>query len=126
MGDQQIRRLNWFVRLTLLSCVLLAAALVWTLRRAPQVASSGITMTLPEQLPGFAAGPSQGAALHPLASWPWPLTSLDKPHAGIVHWRDESSIDGTTLDLMEFDFVANPRLHLELYDQDQDDATPGD
>jgi hypothetical protein len=124
MNDSQIRRLSWFVRITLLLCVLLAMVLVWELRRTPQTFTVGVT--LPEQLPGFAAGLSQGDALHPLALWPWPLASLDKPHAGIMHWRDESSIDGTALDLMEFDFVANPRLHLELYDQDQDDATPGD
>jgi hypothetical protein len=30
------------------------------------------------------------------------------------------------LDLLEFDFAANPRLRLELYDQDEDDAVPFD
>jgi hypothetical protein len=30
------------------------------------------------------------------------------------------------LDLLEFDFAKNPRLRLELYDQDEDDQTPYD
>jgi hypothetical protein len=30
------------------------------------------------------------------------------------------------MELFEFDFAANPRLHLELYDQDEDDANPHD
>lgn len=62
----------------------------------------------------------------PLATWPWPGAVQDQPHAGIAHWLDRSSPDGTLLDLLEFDFTANPRLRLELYDQDEDDAAPFD
>lgn len=62
----------------------------------------------------------------PLATWPWPAAVQDQPHAGITHWLDRSSPDGTLLDLLEFDFAANPRLRLELYDQDEDDEVPFD
>jgi hypothetical protein len=62
----------------------------------------------------------------PLATWPWPLAEKDNPQRGVTHWLDYSSPDGTLLDLWEFDFKANPRLKLELFDQDQHDATPGD
>lgn len=62
----------------------------------------------------------------PLATWPWKEATKDSTHAGVTHWFDRSSSDGTLLDLFDFDFVANPRLRLELYDQDEDDATPFD
>ena len=62
----------------------------------------------------------------PLAVWPWPHASQDAPWPGVTHWRDQSSPDGTALDLYQFDFAANPNLRLELYDQDEDDTTPGD
>ncbi len=60
----------------------------------------------------------------PLATWPWKNAVKDSPYLGVTHWLDRSSPDGTVLDLFEFDFAANPRLRLELYDQDEDDATP--
>jgi hypothetical protein len=50
----------------------------------------------------------------------------DAPHRGVTHWLDRSSPDGTTLDLLRFDFRANPALRLEIYDQDEDDTHPGD
>jgi len=40
--------------------------------------------------------------------------------SGVEHWFDESSSDGTTLDLLSFDFAANPRLRFELFDSDLD------
>src|SRR5437763_4034906 len=62
----------------------------------------------------------------PLATWPWPRAARDTPDAGVTHWLDRSSQDGTVLDLLQFDFTANPRLRLELYDQDEDDPVPFD
>lgn len=59
-------------------------------------------------------------------TWPWPQAVQDTPHPGVTHWLDRSSPDGTTRDLLEFDFASNPHLRLELYDQDEDDAKPGD
>lgn len=73
--------------------------------------------------PPPAVGPPPPA---PLAVWPWPHATQATPSPGVTHWWDTSSPDGTALDLFEFDFAANPRLRLELYDQDEDDATPGD
>lgn len=62
----------------------------------------------------------------PMARWPWPHATTDNPHAGVKHWIDRSSPDGTVLELFDFDFYKNPNLRLELYDQDQDDQTPFD
>jgi len=44
---------------------------------------------------------------------------------GVSRWHTRSG-DGTEIHLIEFDFAANPRLRFELYDQDEDDATPFD
>jgi hypothetical protein len=49
----------------------------------------------------------------------------DEPHPGVIHSFARAA-DGTELDLLEFDFAANPGLRLELYDQDEDDAYPFD
>jgi len=62
----------------------------------------------------------------PLVRWPWRGASFGRPHPGVAHWLDESSPDGTRLDLFDFDFAANPRLQFGLYDQDEDDARPFD
>ncbi len=62
----------------------------------------------------------------PLARWPWAKARKEAPHPGLTHWVDRSSPDGTVLDLLAFDFPANPRLRLGLYDQDEDDAVPHD
>lgn len=61
-----------------------------------------------------------------LAHWPWPDARFDRPHAGVAHWFDRSSPDGTQIDLFDFDFTANPCLRFGLYDQDEDDARPFD
>ena len=68
-------------------------------------------------------GPDSPAAL---TQWPWPGAAFDWPHAGVSHWFDRSSPDGTQLDLFDFDFAANPHLRFGLYDQDEDDADPFD
>lgn len=60
------------------------------------------------------------------ACWPWKQATSETPHPGVTHWVDRSSTDGTVLHLYDFDFAANPRLRLELYDQDEDDAVPFD
>jgi len=62
----------------------------------------------------------------PLAVWPWPHAARDTPHAGVTHWLDTSSPDGTVLDFFDFDLGRNPGLRFEIYDQDQDDARPFD
>ncbi len=62
----------------------------------------------------------------PQARWPWTSAAVDRPHLGVMHWRDKSSPDGTVCELFQFDFAANPKLRLELYDQDEDDAHPFD
>ncbi len=61
-----------------------------------------------------------------LSIWPWPQAENDSPQRGVTHWHTGSVQSGTLLDLWEFDFKTNPRLKLELFDQDQHDATPGD
>ena len=61
-----------------------------------------------------------------LATWPWPQADREETFPGVTHWLDHSSPDGTTCELFDFDFAANPRLRLELYDQDEDDAHPFD
>ena len=61
-----------------------------------------------------------------LAVWPWPRAVRDAPHAGVTHWLDNSSPDGTVLDFFDFDLGKNPGLRFEIYDQDQDDAKPFD
>jgi hypothetical protein len=66
-----------------------------------------------------APDPSSGSA------WPWPDAAPTHPHPGVTRWSARTE-DDTELDLVEFDFAANPRLRLRLYDQDQDDANPGD
>ena len=48
------------------------------------------------------------------------MANRTKLRAGVTRWYDTSAADGTTLDLMEFDFRENPRLRFELYDQDED------
>jgi len=62
----------------------------------------------------------------PMAHWPWPHATLDSPHAGVTHYLDHSSPDGTVVELFDFDFGQHPALRLELYDQDEDDQTPFD
>jgi hypothetical protein len=69
-----------------------------------------------------------GAAMAPapLATWPWPKATKDSPIRGVTHWLDKSSPDGTVVELIEFDFKANPRLRFAMFDQDSDDTKPWD
>ena len=61
----------------------------------------------------------------PLCRWPWPDAKSEMLRVGVTHWQVTSG-DGTRLELLKFDFVANPRLRLEIFDQDQDDEKPFD
>ena len=63
---------------------------------------------------------------HPSATWPWTYATRTELRRGVTRWFDHSPVDGTTLELFEFDFAAEPGLRLGLYDQDEDDATPHD
>jgi Phosphodiester glycosidase len=65
-------------------------------------------------------------APHPQATWPWPDATKETLWPGVTHWHQISSRDATRLELFEFDLAANPKLRLEIYDQDEDDATPFD
>ncbi len=60
-----------------------------------------------------------------LACWPWPGVVVAHPHAGVTRWS-ATSADGTAVQLLDFDFTANPALRVELYDRDEDDDHPGD
>jgi hypothetical protein len=56
-------------------------------------------------------------------TWPWQGVVVDRPRPGVTHWR-KTATDGTGLELIRFDFSANPRLRFEMYDQDQDAPQP--
>ncbi len=60
-----------------------------------------------------------------LTTWPWPKAKSETTHQGVTHWLGTQK-DGTTCDLVRFDFAVNPRLQFELYSQDQDDEKPWD
>jgi hypothetical protein len=82
-------------------------------------------------IPRIATRQHQYTAWHPeepaaLARWPWPQADIDHPHDGVTHWINGSALDGTVAELFDFDLGTNPRLRLELYDQDEDDGTPFD
>src|SRR5690349_7909618 len=62
---------------------------------------------------------------HPLAMWPWPEETKETLTSGVERWSARGS-DGTSVELIRFDFVANPGLRFGLYDQDEDDAHPFD
>jgi len=64
-------------------------------------------------------------ALSPHAAWPWRQAQKLTPYPGVTQWTD-TTLDGTALYLLDFDFAANPKLRLELYDQDEDDDKPLD
>jgi hypothetical protein len=61
----------------------------------------------------------------PLATWPLPGARRDSPHKGVNHWYAQDKT-GTAIDFFDFDFGKNPRLRWSLFDQDEDDAKPGD
>lgn len=68
---------------------------------------------------------AQLSAPAPLSTWPWPQAAPELLRKGVTHWQAQSQ-KGEVLDLLAFDFASNPRLELEIYDQDEDDARPFD
>lgn len=60
------------------------------------------------------------------SSWPWPGARPERLHEGVTHWIAPSRPGETSVELFAFDFHENPRLRFEIYDQDEDDATPFD
>ncbi len=59
------------------------------------------------------------------AKWPWDGAKTKTVAIGVKQ-TTKTAADGTTLDLLEFDFGANPKLRFEIADQDEDDKTPLD
>ena len=60
-----------------------------------------------------------------LAKWPLKGATIGNGPSGVTHLTTRDT-DGTDIDLLEFDFKANPRLKLEIFDQDSDDKAPFD
>jgi len=60
-----------------------------------------------------------------LAHWPLVGASTNDGPRGARYFGARDA-DGTDVSVAEFDFVANPKLRLELFDQDSDDKTPFD
>lgn len=60
-----------------------------------------------------------------LAKWPLGSATSQLGPRGVSHTSARDA-DGTDVDMLEFDFAANPKLRLELFDQDSDDAHPFD
>jgi hypothetical protein len=101
---------RWLIALILFVALIVCGAFWWSHR---YISSLPLVPGLP---------PSTTAEL---ARWPWPKAKEMTLRSGVIQWRATQS-DGTTLDLLEFDFKANPKLRLEIFDQDEDDAQPFD
>lgn len=71
------------------------------------------------------AGASVLAPPSTLAKWPLAGATTHPGPRGVT-LRSARDADGTDVDVVEFDFKANPKLKLELFDQDCDDARPFD
>lgn len=104
----KVRR--WTVAVVIIVFIALAGSAWWSRRH---ISSLPIDLSL---------GASESSQL---ARWPWPGSTPTVLNRGMTQWRATQS-DGTTLDLLEFDFTANPKLRLELFDQDENDAKPFD
>lgn len=68
---------------------------------------------------------TQAMQAHAGAVWPWTGAVETEPAKGVRRWHQVAG-DGTQLDLVRFDFAANPKLRFEMYDQDEDDVKPFD
>ena len=89
----------------------LAVLGVWVWKtRAPVVAPATIAVLAP---------PSA------LAKWPLIGAKTQNGPRGVTHFIARDA-DGTDVDLIEFDFKTNPRLRLELFDQNSDSPHPFD
>ena len=60
-----------------------------------------------------------------LARWPWRGVRVSRPHLGVTRWH-KLQRDGTLVELLEFDFKADPGLHWAIADQDENDDKPFD
>lgn len=107
----------------------LASAMVSGCRSSPPAPALQIAKaaTTPSPAPFRAPQKADPSVLarSELAIWPWPQAKPQTTARGVTHWLARQK-DGTTCDLMRFDFAANPRLEFGLYSQDQDDAKPWD
>ena len=101
---------RWITALALVVITIGGGVLWW---------SRGHVSSIPIDLSLGASSPSQ------LTSWPWRKAEPIVLHRGVTQWRAKQN-DGTMLDLLEFDFKANPKLRLEIFDQDENDARPFD
>jgi hypothetical protein len=61
----------------------------------------------------------------PLAKWPLTGAKTEVLHAGVTRTY-ATGPDGTRIEFFDFDFQVNPRLCFEIFDQDEDDASPLD
>lgn len=61
-----------------------------------------------------------------LATWPWPGAQSRTLHRGVTLTSCIDPRTDTHLYLFRFDPKVNPKLHFEIYDTDEDDATPND
>lgn len=59
-------------------------------------------------------------------TWPWREAVATDLGDGLRRWKAGKTADGSTLELVEVNFDAAPRLRFELYDQDHHDAKPFD
>ena len=82
---------NWILLLTSLFLALVFASYL----SKPAVIPLSVALPKPDNLPSS------------LAVWPWPLAEKNVPFAGVTHWHEHSSKDGTLLDLWEFNFKTN-------------------
>lgn len=60
-----------------------------------------------------------------MAVWPLPGAKTESLQRGVTHTLARDA-DGTQIDFFDFDFAQNPKLRWEIFDQDEDDATPFD
>ncbi len=84
--------------------------LVWGAAALVLALMGGRWFTLKRRYAALVA-PSQGTV------WPWPNARPETLRRGVTH-RMTVLDDGTTLDLLRFDWKANPRLRLGLWDAD--------
>ncbi len=88
------------------------------------IAAFALTTSCARQTPTVAR-PSTPPSPSPDAKWPWTQATETRLAKGFTHWKSTGA-DGSSLDLLQFDFQENSNLRFAIYDQDQDDAVPFD
>lgn len=76
--------------------------------------------------PSKASAKAMAPVANPDATWPWPSSKLEHLRSGVTRRVHPNPTDGSRIELIEFDFRANPKLRFEIYDQDHHDALPYD